>query len=116
MRPPLPSFLPSNLTASEIIRALEPCFELPVMRALEDAFREEAQGEADASNDCLVEQSEKELREANELSKERRDMLEAMVENWQALQLPVPWNDRSRWDRASESMTACVSKTLKELL
>lgn len=104
MRQPLPNYLPSNLTADEIIRALEPCFEPIVLRKLEEAFREQANAEASADNECVVDQKEQEIEEMKEASKSRRDLLEALVVCWEELKRPRSWNDWASWKHAKDRM------------
>lgn len=109
MRPPLPDFLPSNMSADEMLRAIEPCFTPELFRSFTDAMQAIADKRATAENECAAENAENERARALEDKSAALELLSGMVEGWRALQEPVPWTDRAQWSATVSRMSACAA-------
>jgi hypothetical protein len=113
MRPPAPEYIQSNLTAEEFLRALEPYLALAIWQRLQQYIEDELESATEQA--CVVEEREKELRDAQGEALLARDLLAGISEAWEELSRERSWTeDRRAWDEAVKRMERNLSKARSE--
>lgn len=113
MRPAIPEYVPANTTPEELLRVLEPCVSGSVFRALEQLVEDAV--EHVRHDDCVREQLESDLRNAQESESTARDLIVGIHEAWEQLDRSRTWTeDRTQWDRAVSQMRSNLFRARSE--